>query len=91
MAKKTQNTPARKPYTSSDVKLLKAHLKARTPVSKLSKMMKRSEGSLRRGLLSLGSELGINDDFVMGRMAATGCFRNSGSSPSERPLLASAT
>jgi len=48
----------RKEYTKDDVKLLKAHSKARTPVSKLSKMMKRSEGSLRQKALSLGIGLG---------------------------------
>ena len=34
-------TAARKPYTASDVKLLKWHSKARTPVSKIAKQMKR--------------------------------------------------
>jgi hypothetical protein len=59
LAKKTtKKTPARKPYTASDIKMLKAHSKARTPVSKLSKMMKRSEGSLRQKALSLGIGLG---------------------------------
>jgi hypothetical protein len=33
-------------------------LEARTPVSKLSKMMKRTEGSLRQKALSLGIGLG---------------------------------
>ncbi|WP_247302155.1 hypothetical protein [Bradyrhizobium sp. 61] len=56
---KTRKTkPARKPYTASDIKALKAHSKARTPVSKLSKMMKRTEGSLRQKALSLGIGLG---------------------------------
>jgi hypothetical protein len=38
--------------------MLKAHSKARTPVAKLVKMMKRSEGSLRQKALSLGIGLG---------------------------------
>ena len=46
MAKKINGK--RKEYTKDDVKLLKAHSKARTPVAKLSKLMKRSEGSLRQ-------------------------------------------
>ncbi|WP_082637576.1 hypothetical protein [Bradyrhizobium retamae] len=58
MAKKTKNRPARKPYTASDIKMLKGHSKARTPVSKVSRMMKRSEGSLRQKALSLGIGLG---------------------------------
>jgi hypothetical protein len=49
--------PARKPYTSADVKLLK-HSKARTPVSKISKQMKRTVGSLRQKAQKLGIGLG---------------------------------
>jgi hypothetical protein len=45
-------------YTKDDVKLLKAHSKARTPVAKLSKLMKRSEGSLRQKARTLGIGLG---------------------------------
>lgn len=56
--KKPKNRPARKAYTASDIKMLKTHSKARTPVSKLSKMMKRTEGSLRQKALSLGIGLG---------------------------------
>jgi hypothetical protein len=48
---------ARKEYTGSDIKLLKMHSKARTPVSKLA-MMKRSAGSLRQKALKLGIGLG---------------------------------
>jgi hypothetical protein len=49
---------SRREYTAADVKLLKAHSKARTPVSKLTKLMKRSEGSLRQKALKLGIGLG---------------------------------
>ena len=48
----------RKEYTASDIKLLKMHSKARTAVSKLAKLMKRSEGSLRQKALKLGIGLG---------------------------------
>ena len=51
-------TNKRKEYTKEDVKLLKAHSKSRTPVVKLSKMMKRSEGSLRQKARTLGIGLG---------------------------------
>lgn len=54
----TKTKPARKPYTASDVKLLKAHSKARTPVPKLAKLMKRTEGSLRQKALKIGVGLG---------------------------------
>jgi hypothetical protein len=56
VAKKTRSK--RKEYTKDDVKLLKAHSKARTPVVTLSKLMKRSEGSLRQKARTLGIGLG---------------------------------
>ena len=56
MAKTTQSK--RKEYTKDDVKLLKAHSKARTPVTKVSKLMKRSEGSLRQKARAMGIGLG---------------------------------
>ena len=49
---------ALKEYTASDIKLLKMHSKARTPVSKLAKLTKRSAGSLRQKALKLGIVLG---------------------------------
>lgn len=48
----------RKEYTKDDLKLLKTHSKARTPVAKLSKLMKRSEGSLRQKARAMGIGLG---------------------------------
>jgi DNA-binding transcriptional MerR regulator len=48
----------RKLYTAADVKLLRQHSKARTPVAKIVKLMKRSEGSLRQKALALGIGLG---------------------------------
>jgi hypothetical protein len=56
VAKKTNGK--RKEYTKDDVKLLKTHSKARTPLAKLSKLMKRSEGSLRQKARTLGIGLG---------------------------------
>lgn len=56
MAKATKSK--RKEYTKDDVRLIKAHSKARTPVAKVSKLMKRSEGSLRQKARSLGVGLG---------------------------------
>ena len=45
-----------KPSTKEDVRMLKAHSKARTPVTKVSKVMKRTVGALRRraGILGVG-------------------------------------
>jgi hypothetical protein len=50
----------RKEYTdaASDIKPLKMHSKARTTVSKLAKLIKRSGGSLRQKALKLGIGLG---------------------------------
>jgi hypothetical protein len=45
-----------KPWTKEDVRTVKAHSKARTPVTKVSKVMKRTVGALRRraGILGVG-------------------------------------
>ena len=58
-AKTVKATTARrviKPWTKEDVRTLKAHSKARTPVTKVSKVMKRTVGALRRraGILRVG-------------------------------------
>ena len=55
---KAKKKRGRKPYTAADVKLLKQHSKARTPVAKIAKLMKRSEGSLRQKARTLGIGLG---------------------------------
>ena len=56
--KKTAKKRTRIVYTKADVRELRAHSKARTPVKKIAKAMKRSEGSLRQKALSLGIGLG---------------------------------
>jgi hypothetical protein len=48
----------RREYTKEDVKELRAHSKARTPVAKISKLTKRTEGSLRQKALKLGISIG---------------------------------
>jgi hypothetical protein len=58
VAKAKKKRPARTPYTAADIKLLKQHSKARTRVSKISKQMKRTVGSLRQKALQLGIGLG---------------------------------
>jgi hypothetical protein len=45
-------------YSKDDVRTLKAHSKARTPVKKISKEMKRTIGSLRQKARTLGIGLG---------------------------------
>jgi hypothetical protein len=58
MAKKAKKKIVRREYTKDDVKKLKAHSKARTPLAKIVKITKRSEGSLRQKALKLGIGLG---------------------------------
>ena len=47
-------TAHRSPWTKEDVRELKAHSKARTPVSKIAKSLKRSEGAIRQKALAIG-------------------------------------
>ena len=59
MAKKAKKKSiVRREYTKADVKELRAHSKARTPVAKIAKLTKRSEGSLRQKARKLGIGLG---------------------------------
>jgi len=55
---KSKKRPTPKRYTAADIKLLKQHSKARTPVAKISKEMKRTVGALRQKALHLGIGLG---------------------------------
>ncbi|MFB6452872.1 hypothetical protein [Bradyrhizobium tunisiense] len=57
MAKKVKKV-VRREYTKADVKELRAHSKARVPVEKIAKSMKRTEGSLRQKAIKLGISLG---------------------------------
>jgi hypothetical protein len=58
VAKKTNKRTVRREYTKDDVKELRAHSKARTPVVKLAKITKRTERSLRQKAMKLGIRLG---------------------------------
>jgi hypothetical protein len=65
-AKKVTKKAAKKPakrivrlaYTKDDVRKLKAYSKARTPLTIISKEMKRTKGSLRQKAIRLGIGLG---------------------------------
>jgi hypothetical protein len=57
-SKKATKKAVRREYTKADVKELRAHSKARTPVDKISKLTKRKVGSLRQKALKLGIGLG---------------------------------
>ena len=56
--KKASKKRTRVAYTKADVRELRVHSKARTPVKKIVKAMKRSEGSLRQKASNLGIRLG---------------------------------
>jgi hypothetical protein len=57
-SKKATKKAVRREYTKADVKELRAHSKARTPVDKIAKLTKRTVGSLRQKALKLGIGLG---------------------------------
>ena len=57
MAKKTKKL-VRREYTKENVKELRAHSKAKTPVDKIAKLTKRTVGSLRQKAGKLGIGLG---------------------------------
>jgi hypothetical protein len=57
VAKKAKKRVARE-YTKADVKELREHSKAKTPVAKILKLTKRTEGSLRQKARKLGIKLG---------------------------------
>ena len=57
VAKKVKKGVMR-PYTKTEEKELRAHSKAKTPVSKIAKLTKRTEGALRQKAKMLGIGLG---------------------------------
>lgn len=58
MAKKAKKSIARRLFTKDEIKALKTHSKNRTPVAKIAKQMKRTEGSVRQKAMTLGIGLG---------------------------------
>jgi hypothetical protein len=58
MAKTAKRIAKRIPWSKDEHRALKAHSKAKTPVVKISKQMKRTIGALRQQALKLGIGLG---------------------------------
>jgi hypothetical protein len=58
LAKNSKKKIARREYSKADVRELRAHSKARTPVDKIAKLTKRTVGALRQKALKLGIRLG---------------------------------
>jgi hypothetical protein len=49
---------ARKPWTQEELRELKAHSRAKTPVAKVAKAVKRTEGAARQKATTIGIGLG---------------------------------
>ena len=58
MANKAKKKIVRREYSKVGVKELRAHSKAKTPLAKIVKLTKRTEGSLRQKASKLGIRLG---------------------------------
>ena len=56
MAKKAK--VSRRPWTKEQLRELKMHSRAKTPLTKISKVMKRTVGALRQKAFQLGISLG---------------------------------
>jgi hypothetical protein len=56
--KKTNGRTKRVAWTKEHVRDLKARSKSKTPVTKISKVMKRTAGAIRQKALSLGISVG---------------------------------
>jgi hypothetical protein len=55
---KSNRRSTRRPWTKADERELKAHSKNKAPVTKISRLMKRTAGALRQQALKLGLGLG---------------------------------
>ena len=60
MAKQAKANGRRKrePWTNENIRELKMHSKSKTPVKKIAKTMKRSEGAIRQKALALEISIG---------------------------------
>ena len=55
---KSNSRQRRRPWTKADIRELKAHSKNKTPVAKISRAMKRTQGALRQQAFALELSLG---------------------------------
>jgi hypothetical protein len=56
--KATNGRSKRVAWTKENIRDLKTHSKSKTPVAKISKLMKRSEGAIRQKALALDISIG---------------------------------
>jgi len=61
MTKKAKRAKGRE-WTKEDIREIKGHSRARTPVAKMSKLMKRTVGALRQKLCNSAYPLVIGDN-----------------------------
>jgi hypothetical protein len=54
----TKRRVRRRKWTKANLRELKAHSRYKTPVTKISKLMKRTQGALRQKALHMGLPLG---------------------------------
>jgi hypothetical protein len=57
-AKKMDGRRKRRVWTKEQVQELRTHSRARTPIARISKLMKRTTGALRQKAFALGLSLG---------------------------------
>ena len=58
MAKKTKRAAKRKEWTKEDVKALRAHSRAKTPVPVIAREQKRTVGAIRQKAFTIGISIG---------------------------------
>jgi hypothetical protein len=58
MAKKKRKTRSYKRWTDADIRALKKYSREKLPVAKVSKLMKRTEATIRMKAYSLGLSMG---------------------------------
>jgi len=58
MAKKSKRRVRRREWTKENVRELRQHSRAKTPVAKISKLTKRTQGALRQKALHMEMSLG---------------------------------
>lgn len=58
MAKKKRKTRSYKRWTDADIRALKKYSREKLPVAKVSRMMKRTEATIRMKAYSLGLSMG---------------------------------
>jgi len=78
---KSNSRQRRRPWTKSDIRDLKAHSKNKTPVTTISRTMKRTPGALRQQAFQLGVPLGHRRRLAHSEPAGRGRAQGKGMNP----------